>query len=194
MATLSLPYFMLGILVWYLDPPAQPPIPQVVLNLVQPIAVESHPPPSSHKPTTAPAPPQPERAKGKNTKATAEPRQVPPCAICEQRGHPTQNFPKIPVICAHMDSMDTNENIPVVELPTAPVVKNKALRTNHACALCDLYGHYSHHCQDLPKFRMALADLRHHSLESKITLIEEVRPPPPLSDTMSIYMMSSCPD
>ena len=38
---------------------------------------------------------------------------------------------------------------------------------------------------------MALADLRHHSLESEITLIEEVHPPPPSSDTMSIYMMSS---
>ena len=37
---------------------------------------------------------------------------------------------------------------------------------------------------------MALADLHHHSLESEITLIEEVHPPPPSSDTMSIYMMS----
>ena len=38
---------------------------------------------------------------------------------------------------------------------------------------------------------MALADLRQHSLESEITLIEEVHPPPPSSDTMSIYMMSN---
>ena len=38
---------------------------------------------------------------------------------------------------------------------------------------------------------MALADLRHHSLESEITLIEEFHPPPPSSDTISIYMMSS---
>ena len=72
--------------------------------------------------------------------------------------------------------MDTNENIPVVELPTAPIVRNKALRTNHACALCGLYGHYAHHCQDLPEFQIALADLRQHSLESEITLIEEVHP------------------
>ena len=41
---------------------------------------------------------------------------------------------------------------------------------------------------------MALADLHHHSLESEITLIEEVHPPPPSSDTMSIYMMSSSTD
>ena len=39
---------------------------------------------------------------------------------------------------------------------------------------------------------MALADLRHHSIEFEITLIEEVHPPPPpSSDIMSIYMMSS---
>ena len=38
---------------------------------------------------------------------------------------------------------------------------------------------------------MALADLHQHFLESEITLIEEVHPPPPSSDTMSIYMMSS---
>ena len=38
---------------------------------------------------------------------------------------------------------------------------------------------------------MALADIYHHSLESEITLIEEVHPPPASSDTMSIYMMSS---
>ena len=82
----------------------------------------------------------------------------------------------------------------MVELPTAPVVRNKALRTNHACDLCNLYGNYSHHCQDLPKFQMALADLCHHSLESEITSIEEVHPPPPSSDTMSIYMMSSSTD
>ena len=41
---------------------------------------------------------------------------------------------------------------------------------------------------------MLLANLRQHSLESEITLIEEVHPPPPSSDTMSIYMMSSSTD
>ena len=76
------------------------------------------------------------------------------------------------MIYVHLDAMDTNENIHMVELPTAPIIRNNALRKNHACALCGLYGHYSHHYQDLPEFRMALDDLRQHSLESKITLIE----------------------
>ena len=98
------------------------------------------------------------------------------------------------MIRAHLDAMDTNENILVVELRTASIVRNKALRINHACALCGLYGHYSHHCHDLPKFRMALADLCKHSLESEITLIEEVHALSPSSDTMSIYMISSSTD
>ena len=38
---------------------------------------------------------------------------------------------------------------------------------------------------------MDLADLHQHFVEFEITLIEEVHPPPPSSDTMSIYMMSS---
>ena len=41
---------------------------------------------------------------------------------------------------------------------------------------------------------MALANLHQHSLESEITLIEEVHPSLPSSDTMSIYMMSSSTD
>ena len=98
------------------------------------------------------------------------------------------------MIRVHLDALDTNENIPVVELPTMPIVRNKALRTNHACTLCRLYGHYSHHFQDLSEFRMDLVDLQQYSLESEITLIEEVHPPPPYSDTMSIYMMSSSTD
>ena len=93
------------------------------------------------------------------------------------------------MIRVHLDAMDTTENLPMVELPSMPIVRNKSLRTNHACSLCGLYGHYSHHFQDLPKFQMALADLRQHSLESEITLIKKFHPPPPSSDTMSIYMM-----
>ena len=90
--------------------------------------------------------------------------------------------------------MDKMENLPVVELPSVPTVRNKSLRKNHACTLCGLYGHYSHHYQEFSKFQMDLANLQQHSLEYEITLIEEVHPPPPSSDTMSIYMMSNSTD
>ena len=74
-------------------------------------------------------------------------------------GHATQNCPEIPMILAHLDAMDTTENIPVVELPSGPIVRKNSLRTNHACALFGLYGHYSHHFQDLSEFQTALAIL-----------------------------------
>ena len=80
------------------------------------------------------------------------------------------------MIRTHLDAMDTNENLPMVELPSTPIVRNKSLRKNHACTLYRLYRHYSHHCHELPKFWMALADLHQHSLELEITLIEEVHP------------------
>ena len=69
--------------------------------------------------------------------------------------------------------MDTTKKIPVVELLSWPIVKNKSLRMNHACDLCRLYGHYSHHCQYLTQFQIVLANLRQHALESEITLVEE---------------------
>ena len=38
---------------------------------------------------------------------------------------------------------------PVVELPSAPILRNMSLITDNACALCRLYGHYSHHYQKI---------------------------------------------
>ena len=116
-----------------------------------------------------------------------------PCAVYKLQGHPTQKYSEIPIIRAHLDAMDTTKNLLMVELPSAPIVRNESLRKNHACTLCELNGHYSHHFQYFLEFRMALANLRQHSLESEITLIK-VHPPPPSSDTMSIYMMSSSTD
>ena len=95
------------------------------------------------------------------------------------------------MICVHLDAMDTTENLPMVEISSGSIMRNKSLRTNHACTLCGLYGHYSHHCQELSEFQMDLANLWQHYLESEITLIEEIHPPPPSLDTISIYMMPS---
>ena len=145
---------------------------------MQPISVESHPTPDPQKPTTSPAPtlPHPKRARGKNVKATAEHQQIPPCTVCEEQGHPTQNCLEIPIIWTHLDAMDRTKNLPMVELPSGPIARNKSLRTNHACALYGLYGHYSHHFQDLSEFRMTLSNLQQHDLESEITLIKEFHP------------------
>ena len=34
--------------------------------------------------------------------------------------HATQNYPKIPMIHTHLDTMDKRENLPMVELPSGP--------------------------------------------------------------------------
>ena len=91
----------------------------------------------------------------------------------------------------HLDAMDTTENLPMVEFPSRPIVRNKSLITNHACTLYGLYGHYSHHYQDLVEFQSALSQLQKHSLEFEVTAIEEIHPPVSSSTTTTIYMISS---
>ena len=124
-------------------------------------------------------------------KETIEPQQISPCAMCDEQGHIAQNCPEIPMIRTHLDAIDTTEIIPVVVLPSGPIVKNKPLGTNHACALRRLYGHYSHHCQDLVEFQATISQLRKHSLESEFTAIKEIHPLVSSSTTTTIYMISS---
>ena len=38
----------------------------------------------------------------------------------------------------------------------ATKITGKPLCTNNACALCDTYGHYTHHCLEIPWYRDAL--------------------------------------
>ena len=94
MTTLNLPNFMLGIPMWYLKPPTPPPVPQVVLTLVQPIAVESCPPPGpSNMPSVPkPAPPLPKKTEGKASKEVAKPHTTPPCSLCDFHRNATQKF------------------------------------------------------------------------------------------------------
>ena len=72
------------------------------------------------------------------------------------------------------------------------MVKNKSLRTNHPCAVCSLYGHYSHHFPDFLEYRALLRDLCKHSHESDITILDEIHPLASSSDTTNtIYTISS---
>ena len=69
-----------------------------------------------------------------------------------------------------------------VSLPDAAKSKNKALCTNHPCALCDVYGHYSHHCPELPRFRDALQALRKLDVSST--------PEPPPEEEIEVTVLS----
>ena len=85
MDTFNLPGFTLGIPVWYLDPPTPHPTPHIVLTPIQPIEMESHPPPSPSKTSfiPKPSPPLPKKDLGKSTKVTTEPRPNLPCTLCD---------------------------------------------------------------------------------------------------------------
>ena len=88
------------------------------------------------------------RGKGMETPATQW--ESLGCAICDVVDHPTHIFPdlddlklllssKVDIVTPHSRKKE----------PTTKG-KGKALCTNHACALCGNYGHYTHHCPQIP--------------------------------------------
>ena len=89
--------------------------------------------------------------------------------------------------------LDDDPTIPVVHLDPTPTPHNKSLRTNHSCALCDVYGHYSHHCPDLPEYRASLFEMNNMDLEMAPLTIEEIHSlvSSPSRDVNTIYMISS---
>jgi hypothetical protein len=154
-ATLTLPNMVLAIPVWYLHPPEMVPRPQEGLPMTIPVLT----------PTTPILPTPPATAGGRRKKkeptAPLPPRIPPPCALCEKEGHQTNNCPSLP---------ELRNLIPLNQTPTTPVTtvspattqpsSSKGLRTKFACAICSEYGHYTHHCPALPRFRQTLAAVR----------------------------------
>ena len=77
-------------------------------------------------------------------------RESPVCAVCDIIGHPTH-------ICLELDELkpllgsekDITTPRSYKKEPTTKG-KGKALCTNHACALCSNYGHYTHHFPEIP--------------------------------------------
>jgi hypothetical protein len=45
---------------------------------------------------------------------------------------------------------------PLTTMVTTQPSSRKELKTKSACAICSKYGHYTHHCPSLPRFRQAL--------------------------------------
>jgi hypothetical protein len=150
---LTLPNMVLAIPVWYLHPPEMVAHPQEGLPMMIPILT----------PTTPILPTPPATAGGRRKKkeptAPLPPCIPPPCALCEKEGHQTNNYPSLP---------ELRNLIPINQTPTTPVTtanpttttqpsSSKGLRTKFACAICSKYGHYTHHCPALPRFRQTLA-------------------------------------
>ena len=92
-----------------------------------------------------------------------------------------------------MQLLDDDPTILVVHLDPTPMPRDKSLCTNHSCALCGVYGHYSHHCPDLPKYRVALFEMNNLDLETAPPTIVEIHPADSSSseEVNSIYMIPS---
>ena len=89
--------------------------------------------------------------------------------------------------------LDDDPTILVVHLDSTLKLRDKSLRTNQSCALCGVYGHYSHHCPNLPEYRAALFEMNNLDLETAPLTIEEIHPPVSSSseEVNTIYMISS---
>jgi hypothetical protein len=95
------------------------------------------------------------RRKQKEPVAPRPPRIPPPCALCEKTGHQTNNCPSLPELRNLIPPNPTPT--PLTTTATTQPSSSKGLKTKFACAICSEYGHYTHHCPALPRFRQALA-------------------------------------
>jgi hypothetical protein len=153
-ATLTLPNMVLAIPMWYLHPPEMVPRPQAGLPMTIPVLT-----PTTPNTPTAPILPTPlataggRRAKKEPT-APRPPRIPPPCALCDKVGHQTNNFPSLLELQNLIPPNPTPT--PLTTTTTTQPSSSKELKTKFACAICSEYGHYTHHCPSLPRFRQAL--------------------------------------
>jgi hypothetical protein len=161
-AMLTLPNMVLAIPMWYLHPPEMVPRPSLPPREDIPMTIlvlTPTTPPLTNLPAIA-------RGKRKNKEPTAPlpPHIPPPCALCEKEGYQTNNCPSLP---------ELQNLIPLNQTPITPTTtaspttithpsSSKGLRTKYACALCLEYGHYTHHCPALPRFRQTLAAVHHN--------------------------------
>jgi hypothetical protein len=110
-------------------------------------------------PTTPILPTPPTIARGRRQKKEPTnplpPHIPPPCALCDKEGHQTNNFPSLPELWNLIPPNPTPT--PPITTATSQLSSSKGLKTKFVCAIYSEYGHYTHHCPALPRFRQALA-------------------------------------
>jgi hypothetical protein len=154
---LTLPNMVLVILVWYLHPldmVSQPSLPPQMEGIPMTILILTPTIPSTLPLTNLPATVG-GRQKKKEPTAPLPLCIQPRCVLCEKDGHQTNNCPSLP---------ELRNLIPLSQIPSmlttivstvspTPHSSSKGLRTKSACAIRSKYGHYTHHCPALPRFR-----------------------------------------
>jgi hypothetical protein len=151
---------VLEIPVWYLHPPKMVPQPSLPpkmegIPMTIPILTPTIPPtpPLTNLPATAGG-----RQKKKDPTTPLPPCIQPPCALCEKDGHQTNNCPSLPELWNLIPLNQTPSMLATIAstVATAPHLSSKGLQTKFSCAICSEYGHYTHHCLVLSRFRQTL--------------------------------------
>ena len=154
---LNLSNMVLAIPVWYLHPPKMVPQPSL------PPQSEGIP---MHIPVlTSATPPSPpiastifaagDKRKTKEPIAPLPPWVQIPYALCERKGHPTHKCPSLPELCSFIQL--TQEHLFLTTPPrmshattASSTTWKQHIWTNFACAICEEYGHYTHHFPSIP--------------------------------------------
>jgi hypothetical protein len=108
------------------------------------------------------------RRKKKEPTTPLPPCVQPPCALCEKDGHQTNNFPSLPELWNLIPLNQTTSTLTTVAstATSTPHSSRKGMQTKFAYAICSEYGHYTHHCPTLPRFRQTLAAV-HQSFQNE---------------------------
>ena len=67
------------------------------------------------------------------------------CTICDVIGHPTHICPELDELKPLLGSETDIAMLRSRKKEPTTKGKGKALHTNHACTLCNNFGHYTHH-------------------------------------------------
>jgi len=79
-----------------------------------------------------------------------------PYALCKDFGHPTHICPEIDELKKIMKASNTLVTSNFPKGAKAIPLHSKEVRTSHACTICDKYGHYTHHCPNIPELQKTL--------------------------------------
>ena len=107
--------------------------------------------------------------RGKNMETLAIQKESPVCAICNVIGHPTHIFPELDKLKPLLGSEAGITTPRFHKKEPATKGKGKALRSNHTCTICRNYGHYTHHCPKISRYRDALHAIKRSYQEDPST-------------------------
>ena len=159
-----LPNVSFAIPVWYLVPPTGKGATHITAIGLKPLSPKENPPIqeivenilAKENPIAKPMITAKKTERGKMVETPAIQQESPGCAICDVVSHPTHIFPEMDELKPLLGSEAKIATPQSLKKELGTKGKGKALRTNHACIICSNYGHYTHHCPEIPRYKDTL--------------------------------------